>query len=299
VVRNSEGRDLTFTVREDADVTLGLQPATLDDYRPVLDAVTINYSEGADGALTAASIDAHRGRRHDRWGILIGTQSYADPALSRLTTPSADAQLVYESLVNRYAMDPEWALRLIDRNRNDVTSEIEQRLASVAANHQVVLYIAGHAYVGPDGKAYLALKDFQFADMPGTGLSLDWLVAQLEACPSTDKLLLLDVVHDGSGTDVAQQPSAPDLLYKLTTPVRRTDIIASCDAGQRGRLLASGRQSAFAHYVAAGLSGPADADKDLHITGGELFNYLRAELANAPLSGGHKQTPFRLAPSGQ
>ncbi len=298
VVKDAAGKQYTFTVPENADLTLGLQPARLGDYRPEIDSVTVSYNEAADGTLTAASVDVNRGRKHDRWGLLIGTQSYADRALSPLMTPTADAQLVYEALVNRYAMDPAWGVRLLDQNRTDVAGELQKLLGGAGERQQVIVYLCGHAYVGLDEKVYLAFRDFQFDDMPSTGMPLDWLVEQIENCKSTDKLLLLDVVHAGSSSDVARQPPTPDLLYKLKTPIRTTDIIGSCGAGQRGRLMPDGRHGAFAHYVAAGLAGGADVDRDLHVTAEELFKFLAAEFSVAQLPGGEQQSPFRLTPAG-
>jgi hypothetical protein len=145
---------------------------------------------------------------------------------------------------------------------------------------------------------YLALKDFRFDDMPGTGLPLDWLVERLEACKSADKLLLLDVVHEGAGRDLQRQPSIPELLYKLKTPIRTVDIIGGSSEDQRGQTLIGGKQGAFASALAKGFAGAADADKDLHITGDELTGYLAQELDSAALPGGKSQTPFRLGDGG-
>jgi hypothetical protein len=293
-VNDAQGTKHTFLVQPDADVTLGLQPAKLTELRPEIDSVTVSYSEEPDGGFVAAAIDAHRGTRHDRWAVLIGCQAYDDRGISRLPNANADAQLVYESLVNRYAMDDQWTLRLLDRNRKDVQQQFERFLAEVGREAQVIVYVAAHAYVGEDDNVYLAFTDFRLDDMADTGLPLDWLVSQLERCASEDKLLLLDVVHDGSGPDLERQPPLPDMLYKLKSTIRETEVIGSASAGQRGLDLPGANLSAFASFVAEGFSGAADGNEDLHVTADELHSYLRVRLESAALPGGREQTPFRL-----
>ena len=297
LVTDQQGDKHLLDVAENADITLGLEPANLGDFRPEIDSVTVSYSEEPDGTLIAAAVDVHRGVLHNRWGLLISAQAFADRTLTRLPHANADAQLVYESLVNRYAMDPDWASRVFDQNREQTMEAVERQLSNVGVRHQLIVYLSGHAYIGPDDKAYFACTDFQFDDMPATGLSLDWLVEQIEACQADEKLLLLSVVHAGRGEDLQQQPSTPDLLYKLQTPITSIDVIGSCSENERGLDLPDDRHSAFGRFVAKGLAGAADADKNLEITTDELYEYLTTEFKSVSLPGGATQTPFRLGSS--
>lgn len=293
-IKTGDGTVHRLTVPRDAEITLGLQPATLDDLRIEIDTLTVSYREAPDGGKQASAIDAHRGKRHDRWGLLIGTQAFADRGVARLPYAVSDAQLVFESLTNRYAMDPDQTSRLLDRNRNDALRDIQRFLEQVGAQTQVIVFIVTQAYVGPDGNVYLAFSDFRLDDMPATGLPLDAAVAAIERCKARRKLLLLDIVHPVEPAHAQLQPALPDLLYRLKTPIVTTDIIGASSAGQRGLELPDQHQGAFARLTARGLSGPADADRNLDITPDELFTYLTREFASLILAGGQKQTPFRL-----
>lgn len=293
-IKDSEGTLHTLLLAPEADITLGLQPARLDDLRPEIDSVTVSYSEQPDRRKRAAALDAHRGKRHDRWALLIGTQAFVDRSVSRLPYAASDAQLVYEAMVNRYATDPDWTARLLDWNRDAATREISRFLEQVGPNAQLIVFVATQAYVAPNGAAYLAFSDFRLDDMAGTGLPLDFLIGEVERCKARRKLLLLDVVHEVQQTESPLQPSLPDLLYQLKTPIVETDVIGGSSAAQRGWVLPDRRQGAFAHLIAQGLSGAADADRDLDITADELFSFLQREFAAMRLPGGQKQTPFRL-----
>ncbi|WP_197443804.1 serine/threonine-protein kinase [Maioricimonas rarisocia] len=291
-LQTDSGDNLDFRLAEDAEIRLSLEPATLSELRPQIDTLTVSYSEDAEGQRTISTIDAHRGIMHDRWAIVIGTEAYTDVALSKVPYAVDDAQLVYESLVKRYAVDRRWATRLLDENAVEVRDAIRQALERVAGTMQLVVYVNGHAYVGDDDQVYLALKDFDFDGMQQTGLPLDWLVQQLEASPAEEKILLLDVVQAGDGPDLKRQPSLPEMIDKLSTPVETVDIIGSSDRSRPPGILKNRQHGAFADLVARGFAGAADANRDLRITGDELFGYLQRRFAElADETGGQK--PFR------
>ena len=293
-VLTADGAKHTLAVADDAEITLGLQPASLDDLRLEIDEVAVAYREDSEGARHAVAIDAKRGDRYDRWGLLIGTQAFADRAVPRLPFAVSDAQLVYETLTNRYAMDPQWTARVLDRTRNDTTREIERFLQQVGAQAQVVVYIATQAYVGPDGVVYLACSDFRLDNMTGTGLPLDEVIAQVEQCRAKRKLLLLDIVHATKDVQPELQPALPDLLYQVKTPIVETDVIGGSSSNERGHDLPAERRGAFARLVSQGMAGAADDNRDLDITPDELYSYLLREFAVLSLPGGVSQTPFRL-----
>ena len=291
-LQSDSGEDLRFRLAPDARIRLSLEPAALTDLRPQIDHLTVSYSEDADGERTVSAIDAHRGIMHDRWVIVIGTEAYTDVALSKVPFAVDDAQLVYESFVKRYAVDRRWATRLLDENAIEVRDAVREALERVAETMQLVVYVNGHAYVGDDDRVYLALKDFDLDGIVKTGLPLDWLVEQLEACPAEEKLLLLDVVHDGNGPDLKRQPSLPEMLGKLSTPVETVDIIGSSDGTRPPGVLKDRRHGVFADLVAKGFAGAADDRLDLRVSGSELFRYLQKSLSElADRTGGQK--PYR------
>jgi tRNA A-37 threonylcarbamoyl transferase component Bud32 len=297
IVRKDEGGAIfNLQVPEACPITLSQQPAQLGDLRPEFDKVTVHYASAPDetttGTLTASSIDAVRPPRHDRWAAIISTRAYNDRDLTQLGYATQDGQLLHDVLLSHYACDPAWVATLMDQNMAKVRETLATELARLGRTTQVIVAVFGHAYIGPDDRVYLALKDFNDDDMPASGLPLDGLIDLLEACPATDKVLLLDVVHPGDGPDLDKQPPLPDLLAKLKTQPKATRIIGASAAEERAQVWPEKKHSVFGHFVAAGYRGAADTEKNLRITADELYRYLKEQMAAAELPGGVQQTPF-------
>jgi serine/threonine-protein kinase len=301
VVRKDAGGEIVnLEVPIECPITLSQQPAQLSDLRAEFDRVTAHYGAGSGGTgsgstSTATSIDVVRPARHDRWGAILSTRAYADRDLTPLTYSTEDGQLLHDVLISHYANDPAWLLNLMDQNMAKVRESLASELASVGRSTQVIIAVFGHAYLGPDDRVYLALKDFRDDDMPATGLPLDGLIDLLEACPSTDKLLLLDVVHAGDGADLTQQPPLPDLLAKLQSKPQTTRILGAASAGERGLDWPDQKHGVFAYFLAQAFRGAADADKNVKLSANELLNYLQTQMSAAALPAGAKQTPFIYA----
>ncbi|MCA9056533.1 MAG: hypothetical protein KDA75_22045, partial [Planctomycetaceae bacterium] len=128
-----------------------------------------------------------------------------------------------------------------------------------------------------------------------TGLPLDGLIDLLEACPSSDKLLLLDVIH-AAPTGKLQQPSLPELLAKLKSRPMTTRIIGAASAGERGLDWPAQQHGVFAHFVAAAFRGAADSNRNLKLSADELHQYLSEQMSAAQLPEGQQQTPYVFEP---
>lgn len=278
-IRTQAGKVIRLEAEPDTVVSLGQQPAVLDDLRPEIDRVTVHAKEEA-GQRIATAIDATRPSRHDRWGAVIATRAYIDRTLTPLRFATQDGQRLADVLLSRYAFDPEWLIRLNDENMAEVRSEVQQGLGQVGRNTQVIVAIFGHAYLGEDNRVYLALKDFKFDNMPASGLPLDGLIELLEGCPSNDKLLLLDVVHPGRGADLQRQPPLEELLSKLTVKPKTTRIIRSPSSDERSRPAEDGKHGEFGEALAEAYGGAADFDRNLRITADELTRFLQTKIPN-------------------
>ena len=276
LMRADSGNELLLSVTPETDIRLGQDRVTLDDLRPEFDrlSVTIHNTEGRQ--QTATSIDATRGVRHDRWAIVIGNGTFDDRTLTPLPHLATDAESLHRTLIGRYAVDRNWTALLVDKDVPTVRDEFERLLPRVTPPMQLIVVVLGHGYLGPDGNAYIAFKDFQWSSMATTGLPLDGLVDLLERCPAQEKLLLLDLTHAGDHPDVAGQPDLPKLLLALKTPLKTVRIIGASSEGERSLTIDEGRRSWFGPQLERAFAGSADTDRNLTITADELMKSLES-----------------------
>ena len=292
----ASGERKEIAVERSCEITLAVERVQLLDLRQ-FDNVRASYTEAADGELKATTIDARRPSQTDRWTVVIGTQGYTDTTLSPITTALNDARLVQGMLLSRYAVSDQRGALIIDARKRDWERQLTETLSSARPQTQVLVCVIGHAYVGEDDKVYLAPKDFDFANMPATGVALDWLAEMLNECSSKDKLLVLDVTPAVTGKDVQKQLAGTALLDKLKTPFQSTHVIVSCEQGQQSRVWTEKKHGLFAWWLSEAIQGAADTDRDLHLTAEELFGYLQQQSTTAKTRVFAEQTPVLVGPT--
>lgn len=292
-VRASDGQQVTFTTDAGGEIWLSQEPIDLSGLRK-FDDVDVFHDETANGRRRAMAIDASRPIKNDRWAIVIGVQAYRDSFLTPLSYSLSSANLVRDVFLERYAVNPDRLLMLLDETGSEMKTRIETCLRSVRSQTQLVVYVSSHAFAAEDGRVYLAGRDFNWDRMAETGLALEWLAEQLETCASQDKILLFDCSHAGTGKDLQKQPSTAAMLESLTAEFQTTTAVASCSGTERGLSWKDHRHSVFAHFLAQGFGGKADGDRDLHITADEIFRFLSEQMGQADLPGKATQTPARF-----
>ena len=292
----ASGERKEIAVERSCEITLAVERVQLLELRQ-FDNVRASYTEAADGELKATTIDARRPSQTDRWTVVIGTQGYTDTTLSPITTALNDARLVQGMLLSRYAVSDQRGALIIDAGKRDWERQLIETLSSARPQTQVLVCVIGHAYVGEDDKVYLAPKDFDFANMPATGVALDWLAEKLNECSSKDKLLVLDVTPAATGKDVQKQLAGTALLDKLKTPFQSTHVIVSCEQGQQSRVWTEKKHGLFAWWLSEAIQGAADTDRDLHLTAEELFGYLQQQSTTAKTRVFAEQTPVLVGPT--
>ncbi|MEX0703733.1 MAG: serine/threonine-protein kinase [Planctomycetales bacterium] len=299
VVTTRDGARVAVDVPRTAEITLGSEPAALDDLRP-FDKAWIGYGEGSSvETRIALTLDTARPENPNRWAVLIGIGSYPDKDLASLPWSMSGAERLRDALVRRYGVPDNRVSLVLDEPRAELERRTEAALASVRPQTQLIVYAGCRAFVAEDRRVYLAATDFDSNRPAETGIPLQWLLDRLDRCPSTDKLLLLDVRPAQPAAEAETGPpiSAAEALGLLERPPQSTAVIAADSAGETGLDLPERHASLFANAAAEGFRGPADADRDLHITPQELFAFVRDHMA-ATAPAGAKQTPALAMPGG-
>lgn len=293
-VVTSDNKRHVLRIEPTTEVTLSLDRVSGADLRR-FDDVRATYAVRGGGELVAVTIDARRAIQKDRWGIVIGTQSYADASVSPVKTAIDDARMMHSALLHRYGMSPDQCLLLVDAPKGDWERRIDEALGAARESMQVVIYIAGRAYQGEDGRTYLAAKDVELGRLRETGLPLDWLAEKLNGCAARDQVLILDVCPAGNGQDVQRQASGAGVLKGLAAPFQKAAVLLPCGGGEWSQVWPQKQRGLFAWTVARGFDGGADVDRDLKITPRELFDFVQREL-RAEERIATKQTPALITP---
>lgn len=298
VTDEENGSQKAFLTNKDSEVTINGQPAELADLRRN-DRLEITYDQTKQQNDVSA-VDALRPVIENRFAIVIGNQNYDDNSLTKLPYAAADAQLIQETLVGRYGVAPERVLLLVDETRVRIEQAVPDWLRKTGENSELMVFFVGHAYVNEKGIPYLAAKDFSLKRIAESGLSLAWLRQQMEDCLADEKLLMLDICHDGEGADLTSQPPASTMLAAVKPErdpavFRTTFAITASGPSDRSLVLHDEQHGAFAWFVSEGLSGDGDKNKDVHLEPTELFDFLSTSMASVEIDK-KKQKPSQYLP---
>ncbi|HVJ69786.1 MAG TPA: serine/threonine-protein kinase [Caulifigura sp.] len=255
----------TIPVAASVRVTLNESPATLDDLRPNNDQVAIGLSSGEP--KQAQSIRATRVPRYDRAVVAIGASTNRDRSIPVLENAVEQSRAVRDAAVGRFATPAEWAVLVAEPTREEAVAAIKQRLDGLRPGSQAIVCVTAQAFV-VDGVPLLAFADYRPNEAAKTGLPLAELIAVIEASPSTQKVLLLDVLHPRPGLDGVPK-SAEELVQGLTAPKTTLVLVAPPNLGTSGP-----NASGFTTSLVQALQGAADTDRDLTLTPAEWTGYL-------------------------
>lgn len=296
-LRLPSGVSMAFRLTPETQCLLEGEPVSPDELRAG-DVAVVTHDAPQAQAPPARQIAATRPAKANRWALVVAVGDYSDPALGRLPAAADDARALHTALVRRYAVPKAQALLVVDPPRDALKAEISKLTGALRAEHEVIVYLLGRAVRDRDGQVYLAPKDFRHEDPAGSGLAVQQVLDQLEACPARTKLLVLDTCHEPPPKDAESEPSAAEVFESLRGPpgqaaLRTVTGLASCSAGQRSAGAPDSKRVRFAVALAEAYSGKADKNRDRQIEAGELLAFLSERLA---AEGGPAQSPQLFLP---
>ncbi len=221
------------------------------------------------------------------YALIVGISHYQNlPEDLQLRFPSRDAEEMYTTLISPEGgqFAPENVHRLIDSDATETNlrRELEQWLPSVTKpGDRVLVYFAGHGFIGPGGKGYLAPYDIDRHNVAGTAYPMDTLGRVFSSdIQGKWKVLITDACHSGAITpedNPAQLNGAlKDLnpsLFSLTASRDREQSFESPEFG--------GGHGIFTYYVAEGMKGAADTNGDGVVDADELAEYVHTNVRMA------------------
>jgi len=234
------------------------------------------------------------------WAVVMGQQRYEMAQIPAISYAIANIQKIRDALHTHYRVADDQLYFAAGGTQLKIQSELPAFFKKIPAGSQLIVYFVGHSYLPENGGGVLAFQAFNAKAMETTGMSLKWLVSEMEQAAAAEKLLLLDTAHPLTGRYQSLEPSSAGLVQSLITrPGKAASssvfIIGGTSKGQKDSTAQGGQNSAFGAAVAAGFEGAADVNADHRITGNELVDYVGAQLAQAgaATSGAQQLALFR------
>lgn len=229
------------------------------------------------------------------WAIAIGINQY--PQLQPLVYAERDAQSLIQSLINDAGFLPDSCVRLTDNSppaawgattpdRAGIQTAIAQVCQRLKPNDCLWLFFSGYG-MHYQGKDYLMPQDSDPTQPAQTGLSVEFLYSLLQAAPTKNLLVLLDMNRSQgvlSGVSAGTHTAALAEQYGIPT-------LLSCRQNQLSHETIALRHGLFTAAVLEGLKRPGC------VTLEHLVQFLQTRLPE--LSDHHwrpRQEPLAIIP---
>ena len=217
-----------------------------------------------------------------RYALIVATDTYGDPKLSRLRAPARDAEALADVL-----RDPEIGGFEVELAANETDAALRRRIAAFfsdrARDSLLLLHFSCHGLKDDSGQLYFAAADTEVAHLDATAIPAEFVSRQMARSRSNNVLMLLDCCYSGA--------IARGLRFRAGDSVDVSDhlggsgraIITASNAMEYAfegdELTGEGRPSVFTSAVVKALeTGEADRDQDSWISVRELYDYVCDEV---------------------
>ncbi len=227
-----------------------------------------------------------------RYALIIGAnRGQADEAVLRYA--GSDGQRLSRILRTIGQFSPEDIVVLDDVAADDVRrglAALNARILRSGGDAVVLVFYSGHA-------------DAENLHLGKTRLPLTELRALVSSSPAIARVLIVDACRSGALTRVKGGSRAPsfDIRVDAAPGTEGTAILTSSAAGEDSQESDQLGGSVFTHYLASGLLGAADRDRDGRVTISEAFDYAahRTLVATTSTLAGPQHPTYRKELAGR
>lgn len=229
-----------------------------------------------------------------RFALLLAVSQYADPMLSRLRSPAADAVALRDLLA-----DPEVGgfevTSVFDEKAQAMRLAVEEFLTDRRPDDVILVYLSCHGLVDVRRRLYFAARDTLKNRLAASGVEAHWLLDQLEDCRARRQVVVLDCCFSGAFAQGAKGDTDLALGERLMGQGRGR-VVLTASRGTEYSFEGDPVEgqppsgSVFTSALVRGItSGGADADDDGYISVDEAYAYAFEAIREA----GGQQTPQR------
>lgn len=210
--------------------------------------------------------------------VTVGVSDYGDPKID-LRWARADAEALAAALQDQegraYAKVHATVLTDAGATAPKIRAALDRLRADCGPDDVALVHFSGHGTRDPDGALYYVPHGADPADVPGTFLRWDDVVASLKNLRASSAFFLSDTCHAGAFGKDAARPS--ELASPLVRDARFM-VFSACRDTELSLEMESLRHGAFTYAILEGLAGAADLIQDKRITVSELQTYVASRV---------------------
>ena len=207
--------------------------------------------------------------------LIIGIEHYLDADLPTVKHAEADAT-AFAEVIRGHGFDPAYQHVLLNAEATKTQADyrIDQCLRNVADDDTLFVYLVGHG-LSDDGGGYLLCHDSVPSQPDATGLSLQTLLAKLQATPCQRIAIFIDCSHDTTEPGLVE-----DELGAFAEASPSHALFAACATGETSHAHDGLRRGLWSYLLTEALAGqaPDACEANTLITASALQDYLSGAL---------------------
>jgi uncharacterized caspase-like protein len=133
----------------------------------------------------------------ERRALLIATDTYTDPRLTKLRAPTGDVRALGDVLADQ-SIGGFDVQHLINRVTDEVKQEVEGFFAEARLDDLLLLYISGHGVLSPTRRLYFATASTTLARLRTTGMDDRFVHDVIHDSRARSIVVVLDCCHSGA-----------------------------------------------------------------------------------------------------
>ena len=241
-------------------------------------------------------------KQGERWGLFIGIEDYDDPRVTDLRYSIDDVQRITEILRDpaRGAFEH---LKVLTSDTADtkkrptrinILRALNGWLAGAKPEDTVLFFFSGHGATDSQNRNYLIPVDAQVDLLEDSAILMERINEILDnrhRIEAKKVIVVLDSCHSGSKVGQKAFTVEGKILDPLFTDTEGRITFASCDRDESSYEYEELAHGVFSYYMAEGLKGDGDKDRDGYIDADELFTYVADSVKSWTKRLGDKQTP--------
>src|ERR1044072_2663796 len=133
----------------------------------------------------------------ERRALLIATDRYGDPKLSRLRAPAGDVSALSEVLADP-AIGGFAVQGLVNPSTDEAKQEIEGLFDEARLNDLLMLYLSGHGVLSQTGGLFFATASTKLTRLRATAIEDSFVRDVMQHSRARSIVLVLDCCHSGA-----------------------------------------------------------------------------------------------------